>query len=124
MIQVQTQTSDYWVSKFSLTVEDTEQIYNHFLEQTKPQSLEELTRIVMAFRVDEERSRIKRMMEGRMTYQPSGSYEIGAKLVFPAMRFAQGEVTAVRDGYNPEHGEFKVVAVDVNGKSREFASEL
>jgi hypothetical protein len=49
---------------------------------------------------------------------------VGEELVFPALKLAQGKVTGVRAGYNPEYGAFNVITVDVKGKAREFAADF
>src|SRR5690606_17943469 len=53
------------------------------------------------------------------------SYEPGVNLVFPALDWKRGEVSAVREGHNPDIGEFQVIQVRFeNGEQREFASGL
>ena len=124
MIQPLTQTANYWGSDFTLTDSDTEQIYNYFIEAEKPQTVTEIARSVMAYRVAEEVNSVKKMLSGRAVYQPANSYDVGDELVFPAMNFVAGKVTAVRDGYNPQDGQFKAITVDIDGDSREFAAQL
>lgn len=124
MIQPRTQTANYWGSNFTLTEADIEQIYNHFIEAERPQTAVELTRVLIVFRVAEEVHRIKKLLSGRTIYQPQSSYAIGDTLVFPAMHFAYGSVTAVREGHNPQLGPFRVISVELDGKKREFAAEL
>jgi hypothetical protein len=124
VIQARTQTAKYWGSDFTITESDIEQIYNHFLEAARPQSAREIARIVITHRVAEERSTIQRRLTGRTIYQPQKSYQVGDELVFPALHFAHGEVKDVRAGYNPQYGQFNVIAVDINGKAREFAADL
>ena len=124
MIQPRTQTADYWGSEFTLTEADIEQIYNHLLEVERPQTASEIARVIIKFRVTDEVNQVKKLLSGRTIYQPQSSFKKGEKLVFPAMAFAYGEVTAVRKGYNPHDGNFKVIAVDIEGKTREFAADL
>lgn len=124
VIQPQTQTAHYWGSKFNLTDADIEQLYNHFLEVERPQTAVELVRVLVGYRVAEETNRVKKLLSGRSIYQPGNEYAIGDELVFPALQFAYGRVTAVRDGYNPQDGQFKVINVDFDQKSREFAAAL
>lgn len=124
MIQLRTQTPAYWGSEFTLNESDTEQIYNHFLEVVKPQSVKQIARVIIASRIREETNRMKKQLAGREVYLPKENYEVGTKLVFPAMKFAQGEVTAVRTGNNPQYGKFDVIAVKLNRKTREFATGL
>ena len=124
MIQPQTQHPDYWGSAFTLTESDVEQIYNHFLEVEKPQTAVQITRIIIAHRVAEEQNRIERLMADRLVYQPKGSFAVDDELVFPVLKFAHGKVTAVRPGFNPNYGKFNVIAVNMKGKTREFAADL
>ncbi|MCI0647698.1 MAG: hypothetical protein L0332_07600 [Chloroflexi bacterium] len=124
MNQPQTQTREYWGPDFSISDSDIEQIYNGFLEAEKPQTIEQISRLVVAHRVAEERNRIKQRLTGRQVYRPKNSYQVGDELVFPALKFANGRVTAARPGYDPQRGHFTVLAVEINGKAREFAAEL
>ncbi|MCB8982849.1 MAG: hypothetical protein H6659_03415 [Ardenticatenaceae bacterium] len=124
MIQPQTQNPDYWGSAFTLTESDVEQIYNHFLEVEKPQTVEQIARVIIAHRVAEEKTRIERLMTDRLVYQPKAGFAVGDELVFPVLKFAHGKVTGIRPGYNPSYGKFNVIAVEIKGKTREFASEL
>jgi len=124
VIQPQTQTVDYWGVDFALTEADIEQIYNHFLEVEKPLTAAEIAQVIMSFRIADEVNQVKKLLTGRVIYQPQTSFAVDDDLVFPALKFAHGTVTAVRDGYNPQDGQFQVVAVDIDGKTREFVSEL
>ncbi len=124
MIQLKTQKPEYWGADFALTDSDIEQIYNHFLEVERPQTTEQIARVLIAHRVEKERKEVQRQLSGHMVYQPKGSYKVGDELVFPALSFAHGTVTAVREGYNPKFNTFTVIAADVDGKTLEFAADL
>lgn len=124
MIQPRTQTADYWGSNFALTETDIEQIYNHFLEVERPQTAVDIVRVLISHRVSAEMNRVKKLLSGRIIYQPQNSAAVGDALVFPALQFAYGTVTAVRNGFNPQDGQFNVITVEISGKSREFATAL
>lgn len=124
MIQPQTQTQDYWVSQFTLAETDIEFLYSYFLETERPLKTEEMAYAIMDNRVTQEIHEVKRRLAGRTVYQPQKSYQVGDKLIFPALKFATGEVASTRSGYNPEQGEFTVVTIDIGGKTREFAANL
>ena len=124
MIQPLTQTADYWGANFSLTDTDIEQIYNHFIEVEKPQTAADITKGIIAYRVALELNNVKKRLSGRRIYQPQNSYEENDELVFPALKFAYGTVTAVRNGFNPQDGDFKVLTVNINDKTKEFATAL
>src|SRR5690606_27896807 len=117
------QTAEYWESKFSLSDADLEQIYNFLLETEKPQTVAALADLVIKHRVREQANELRRVMSGRTVYQPQKSYAIGDELIFPSLKLAQGKVTGVRTGYNPDYGEFNVIQVEIKGKSREFAAD-
>lgn len=124
MVQPQTQTRDYWVSDFAVTESDIEHLYNYFLEVENPQTVDQLTRAVIKNRVSQEKQDIQRRMSGRTVYQPQKTFKSEDKLIFPTLKFATGEVTTMRQGYNPEHGEFNVITVQFDDKTSEFAAEL
>ncbi len=124
MIQAQIQTNAYWGANFTLTEADIEQIYNHLLEVERPQTIDQIARVIIAHRVRLSTQQIKKQLDGRTVYQPQGNFEIDQELVFPQAKFAHGTVTAVRQGYNPGYGKFDVIRVDINNKEREFAANL
>lgn len=124
MIEPRTQSAAFWKKNFSLTESDIEQLYNHLLEVEKPQSIEQLIRVIVDFRVASEVRDVKRRLDGRSIYKPAETYELGNELVFPAMGFAYGKVVGKRDGYNPEAGKFEVIKVEVDEKVIEFAASM
>ena len=120
----ESQSLEYWVSDLIITGKDVEQIYNHFLEVEKPQTAGQISDVIFNYRITEERNRIKQLLSGRTLYQPRNGYEAGDKLVFPALRFASGEVQSIREGYDPRYGRYDVLSVEINSKTREFAANL
>jgi hypothetical protein len=122
--QLQAQNYDFWASQFSVSESDVEQLYNHFLEVQLPQTADVLARVIIAHRVAEESNRIKQLMRGRTVYQPQNVCEIGEELVFPALKYASGAVQSIRQGYDPRYGHYDVIAVELGGRTREFASNL
>ncbi len=124
MIQPQTNKPQYWEAGFALDNTDIEQIYNHLLEVEKPQTVEEIAQVIIRYRVSLEVQRIERLLSGRTIYQPQNSFKIGDQLVFPTMQFAQGKVTGLREGYNPQYGKFNVITVEIDKKLREFAADF
>ncbi len=123
MTQTQIQSAEYWESGFSLSDTDFEQIYNHFLETEKPQTVADLAGLVIRSRVREQAAEVRRLMAGTVVYQPQRSYSVGDEVIFPALKLAKGKVTAVRPGYNPEYGDFNVITVSLKGKPREFVAD-
>lgn len=124
MIQPLTASADYWGAHFALEESDIEQIYNQLLEVERPQTAEQIVHAIITHRIAVEAQKLERLLAGRAVYQPKGNFDVGDQLVFPTMNFANGEVTAVREGYNPQYGSFNVIKVDISGKQREFAASF
>ncbi|HHS98497.1 MAG TPA: hypothetical protein ENK08_11515 [Chloroflexi bacterium] len=124
MIRRNTQDPAYW-EDFQVTDEDLDYLANLLVEREVPLPLDELARELVAFRCRREEERITRELSKGTLYLPKNRYEVGETLVFPALEYAVGEVTGVREGRNPEYGTFRVIQVRFpNGETREFASEL
>ncbi len=116
---------DYWET-FEVTDEDIEFLYQYLLEEERPLSPEALAEALVAERLRREREALEQRRAGdRLIYLPKGRYEVGARLIFPALDWETGEVIAVRPGHNPDLGEFEVIRVRfTDGREREFAAGL
>jgi hypothetical protein len=122
--QPQTQTPEYWGNDFNITDSDIEEIYNGIIEAERPQTASQIARVIIEYRVAEETARVKQTLSGHKIYQPKNSYNIGDKLVFPALKFTQATVTNIREGYEPQVGKFNVLVVKTNNKTKEFAADF
>ena len=117
--------SDYW-DTFQIQEKDLDYLYNQLLELETPLTTSELTFMVVTERINSE----KKALENRATadgkvYLPKDHYEVGDSLVFPAMGWKKGKVTAVRKGFNPEIPAFEVLDVEFEkGSKRSFAALL
>lgn len=116
---------DYWET-FTPDTADIEFLYHHLLDVERPLSPEELARAVVAERLRREREALEKRRAGEaVLYLPKERYEVGQRLVFPALGWQAGEVVAVRPGRNPELGDFEVIRVRFeDGSEREFAAGL
>lgn len=125
MIRRETQTPTYW-HNYHVTESDLERITTLFILDEQPRTAEELAFALMQYRCSLEDELIKRELAKGDLYQPQSSYQVGQTLVFPALGYAVGRVTAIRRGNNPEFGEFRVAGLQFEGKEteREFAIEL
>lgn len=124
MNQLQAQNYDFWASEFSVSKSDVEQLYNHFLEVQRPQTAAQLARVLIGHRVAEESNRIRQRLSDRTVYQPQNTCQVGEELVFPNLKYAFGTVESIRPGYDPRYGHYEVIAVEIGGRKREFASNL
>jgi hypothetical protein len=116
---------DYW-DTFELQQSDSEFLYNYLLETETPLTSQELVDILVKDRIRREKLALDHQRtSGGMVYTPKEKYTPAQKLVFPALAWKRGEVTAVRPGNNPDLGEFEVIQVAFeDGEQREYAASL
>lgn len=117
--------ADYWQA-LQIGKKDIEFLHNHLFESETPLTARELVGVLIEERVRSERAiqAKKRQSDGKV-YLPKEQYKNGDHLVFPALDWAKGAVTAVRQGLNPQYGEFDVLTVELeDGQSRMFAGGL
>lgn len=126
MIQLKTQTVEYWQEDLVIDDQDLEYLYGLILESGAPRTLDQLTLALMEWRCQREEATIKAELEKGELYRPRDSYQVGQQIVFPALGYALATVTGVRPGYNPQYDPFKVLQVRFEGEEgiREFAAEL
>ena len=119
------QTPEYWGDAFTLTADDREFLLNLFIEDEQPRATDQLAAALIRYRAQCEETALRRKQQGQGTlYQPKRAFQLGEPVVFPALDFAVGQVAAIRDGYNPDNGRFKVIEVELAGARREFAAEF
>lgn len=124
-LQRETQSPSYWGEGFTITSEDLQYLSTLLVEEELPRSAEELGRILILHRCQQEEALIERVMSKGTPYQPKRSYAIGEQVVFPALGYLVGEVVGVRPGHNPDYGPFQVIQVKFeSGETREFAAEF
>jgi hypothetical protein len=118
-------STDYWTD-LQLTRQDVEYLHNHLFELETPLTARELVSVFIEERIRAERlATQQRRQAGGKTYLPKESYQVGDDLIFPALNWKHGKVTAVRPGTNPEIGAFDVLTVDMgNSAERLFAASL
>ncbi|MBN1201405.1 MAG: hypothetical protein JXJ20_06070 [Anaerolineae bacterium] len=125
MLQLQTETEQYWTETFKITDDDVDHIFSVFLEEETPLSSSEIARRLIRYRIDKEAQHLRRQIDRGEIFQPQNAYETGQNVVFPALDYTVGKIVAQRPGDNPEYGEFTVLKVDFgSGKINEFASAL
>ncbi len=124
MLQLQTQSAAYWTTDLKVTRADIEALFAHFLETEQPLTVREIALWFIRRRLAHEFEQFRKQLANVTLFQPAKHYEIGQELLFPALNFASGTVVGVRDGYNPDYGQFKVIEVAFGEKRREFAAEL
>jgi len=125
VIQRATQTPEYWGSSFSITNEDLEHLLNLFFEDELPRTDDELALSLVRRHCQREEAAVSRELAKGTLYQPKNTYEVGQRLVFPALDYIVGNVVAVRAGQNPEVGPFQVIQMQFEGQpERAFAANF
>src|SRR5688572_7451945 len=116
---------EYW-TKIQITPQEIEHLQAYLFECETPLSTRDLSRTLVEFRIKNERaaSENKQNADSR-TYFPKEKYQQGDRLVFSALGWQHGQVTAVRAGLNPSENDFDVLTVALeDGSERFFAANL
>jgi hypothetical protein len=116
----------YW-SEFEVSESDLDFIYNLLLEREKPLTLAQIAEPLVEHHLERLQQEAEAAAAAEFPiYLPEESYQEGQKLAFPAIGGQVGSVVAVRQGENPDLGEFSVIRVefDEGGEAREFAAQL
>ncbi len=118
-------SADYWKT-LEITKQDIDTLHTHLFEIETPLTAHDLSPILIESRIRLEMDAERKEREsGGKVYLPSVRYVVGDDVVFPALGWTKGKVTATRPGRNPEAGEFDVVTVEMqDGVQRLFASAL
>ncbi|MGB9673338.1 MAG: hypothetical protein ACPL3P_04310, partial [Anaerolineales bacterium] len=116
---------DYW-NNFRIRDQDIEFLYNHLLETETPLTTDELLGVLLTERVRLQKIELEaQKTQGAQVYFPKDHFLTGQELVFPALNWQKGAVVQVRNGNNPDIGQFEVIKVKfTNGTEREFAAGL
>ncbi len=112
-------------NSFSSRPEDLEFIGNLLLEKERPLSTLAIARRLIEERLEAERRALLERFSNASFYNPAASFDIGERLIFPALNFAAGDVIGKRTGVHPELEPFEVISVRFeDGPGQEFASCL
>ncbi len=117
--------ADYW-SKLQITRQDVDSLQAYLFEAETPLTTHDLTAVFVTQRLKAEQEARARQREaaGRV-YLPKDQHDVGDELVFPALDWKRGRVTAKRPAVNPEMSPFDVVTVAMDGGPQlMFASNL
>jgi hypothetical protein len=117
--------SHHWARTFTVTDNDLEYLSGLLLERETPLTSVELARALIERRLNKEADVVRERYRDARVYNPTLSYQVGQKIVFPAFDFAVGEVSDVRPGENEQYGDFSVIGVLFEDDAeREFAANL
>lgn len=116
---------EYW-SKIQITPQEIEHLQAYLFECETPLSTRDLSLTLVEFRIKNERAASENKRDaGDRTYFPKEKYKEGDGLVFSALGWQHGKVTAVRSGVSPSDNGFDVLTVLLeDGAERFFAANL
>lgn len=118
-------TLEYWVEDFKPSSDELEDLYAHVLEAGRPMDLEELAAHLIRLRVGGlMQAQAKARRADGQVYNPSDRFEVGQKLVFPALDGLVGTVKKIRPGNNPAYGDYEVAEVKTKAGTRSMAAAL
>jgi len=125
MINTIEKQSNIW-ENFEVSNNDIEFIFSRLFDVETPTNTNDLVKILIQERIRLEKLRLEGIERSKGDiYLPKDDFKIGQKLTFPALNFKSGEVKAIREGNNPELGDFSIITVDFpSGSPKEFASNL
>ncbi len=120
-----TVTREYW-DNFMVDENDLDFIYNLLLETEIPQTIDEILSSLISHRIKQEKLRLEQQQKNiGSVYLPKDDYKVGQTLFFPALDMKTAEVTSIRNGFNPDLDEFKVLEVSfTSGEKKFFAACL
>lgn len=118
-------STEYWTD-VQISRQDVEFLHNYLFEHETPLTARELVTVFVEERIRLEQDALRKRREsGGKTYFPKESFQVGDDVIFPALGWKHGKVSAVRAGVNPEMGTFDVLTVDLDGNlQRMFAANL
>jgi hypothetical protein len=118
-------SATYW-QDLTVTQKDIENIFNLLLENAIPLPEETILEFLINSRIKQELDLLhKQKTKQEKIYIPKDEYKIGTSLVFPLFNMEKGIVKSIRDGFNPDFQNLKVIEVEFeSGKTKSFASQL
>jgi hypothetical protein len=117
-------SENYWKT-LEVTRQDVEYLHNHLFDLETPLTTHELVSVLVDERIRFEREAVEKQHQADgKTYTPRNEYQIGDELVFPALDWQKGTVSAIRAGVNPSSGQFDILTVSMGGAERLFAARL
>ena len=126
MIGAFTLPNEYW-SNLQITSQDVENLHTILFERETPLTARDLVSEFIESRIQQERRAAEQKQESAgKPYLPKEKYSVGDDLVFPALGWQKGKVSAVRDGKNPTVVDgFDVITVEFEDQvKRLFAAGL
>jgi hypothetical protein len=115
----------YW-QDFTVGQKDIENIYNLLLEKAIPLPANDILDYLINNRIKQELDNLQKKKAGQGNiYLPKNDYKVGNVLIFSNMDMEKGKIKSIREGFNPDLIDLKVIDVEFeSGKFKSFASHL
>ncbi|MDF1514839.1 MAG: hypothetical protein P1S60_13600 [Anaerolineae bacterium] len=114
----------YW-EQFSIQPSDLDHLMGFLVEKENPFTVSELAQEITRYRQEQINALLKQTLSQGRIYRPGESFTTGETVIFPHLQNQVGEVTAIREGHNPEYEPFTVINVKMeDGEKVEFITEL
>ncbi len=125
MIKTIVKQNNIW-GNFEANNDDIDFIFNKLFEIETPTNTTDLVKILIQERIRLEKIQREGMAKSKGDiYLPKDDFQIGQKLTFPVLNYQSGDVVGIREGNNPEIGDFSVIQINFQkGETKEFASNL
>ncbi|MDQ4079036.1 MAG: hypothetical protein M3220_22685 [Chloroflexota bacterium] len=117
------ETEEFWRDEFTVTEDEETKLQEYFLQQNQPLRTEAVARHLMK---KEHSALAESLQVSNGSYNPTATYKVGDRVVFPVLNDEVGEVVGIREGQNERYGPFRVIKVqfDALNETHEFAAEL
>ncbi len=117
--------ANYW-ENLTLNQSDLNALSNHLFETEEPETIEQLSLVLIQNRIDELKAEEElKQEEMGAIYHPQEEYLVDSKVIFPELNWETGTVTAIREGNNPIYKKFDVMSVLLeSGETKDFACNL
>lgn len=117
----------HWARNLKIAQDDIEYLTNILLEKETPLTIDALALLLIERRIQQSKQVIEDRYKNVKQYNPALEYATGDRVLFTQMEYETATVTDVRDGQNPDYGDFKVIQVKFDSDEdviREFAAAL
>ncbi len=124
-MKINEKVKNIWES-FEVTDSDIEFIFNRLFEIETPTKTLDIVKLLIDERIRLEKNHRENLEKSKGDlYLPKDDFQVGQKLLFPALDFSSGEVVGIREGNNPELETLKIIQVEfAQGLKKEFAANL
>ena len=112
MIQNNNSPDIDWIESFALQSDDYDHLIHLLLEAGTPWSTAEIVVALLEHQLLREQEKsINECEDWDEVYSPDKTYTSGQTIHFPLLGGLNGEVISIRNGENPDYGEYKVVQI-------------